>query len=163
MTTFARPAPVPLVKQFPAGYEALFALETAVREAVDPTLFHLVKLRASQINGCAYCIDMHSKEARADGDTEERLYMLNAWRESDLYTDQERAALALTEEVTLIADGHVPAEIEAEARSQFDETAYAALVFTIATINAWNRISITGHSEPGHYRPRPRATATSAN
>jgi AhpD family alkylhydroperoxidase len=163
MSSFSRPAPVPLVKHFPAGYQALFALETAVKEAVELVLFHLMKLRASQINGCAYCIDMHSKEARADGEAEERLYMLSAWRESALYTDQERAALALTEEVTLIADGHVPADVEAEARSLFDEAGYAALVFTIATINAWNRVSITGHSEPGHYQPRARTAATSSN
>jgi AhpD family alkylhydroperoxidase len=112
-------------------------------------------MRASQINGCAYCIDMHYKDARAAGETEERLYMLDAWQEASVYSDAERAALALTEAVTLIAEGHVPADVEAEARAQFDEETYAALVFTLATINAWNRITITSHTEPGHYQPRP--------
>ncbi len=164
MSTSPRPAPVPLAKHFPAGYQAMLGLEQAVRESsLGAVIFELVKLRASQINGCAYCIDMHHKDARAGGESEDRLYMLDAWRESDLYSDQERAALALTEEVTLIADGHVPADVEAEARAQFDEPTYAALVFTIATINAWNRIAITGHSEPGHYRPKARTASTSTN
>lgn len=159
MSTSPRPAPVPLDKAFPAGYRALYALETAVREStLDPVIFELVKLRASQINGCAYCIDMHYKDARAAGETEERLYMLPAWRESAAYTEAERAALALCEAVTLIAEG-VPADVEADARAAFDDETYAALVFTLATINAWNRIAITGHAEPGHYQPRSRSHA----
>ena len=143
---------------FPAGYKAMSALEDAnAASPIDRPLYELVKLRASQINGCAYCIDMHHKDARAAGETEERLYMLPAWREATVYTAAERAALALTDEVTLIANGHVPAEVEAEARAHFDEETYAALVFTIATINAWNRLAITSHSPPGRYRPKAAA------
>jgi AhpD family alkylhydroperoxidase len=145
---------------FPAGYEAMSALEDAnAASPIDPPLYELVKLRASQINGCAYCIDMHHKDARAAGETEERLYMLPAWREATVYTAAERAALALTEAVTLIADGHVPADVEAEARAQFDEETYAALVFTIATMNAWNRLAITSHSPAGRYRPKAAAAS----
>jgi AhpD family alkylhydroperoxidase len=116
-----------------------------------------VKLRASQVNGCGYCVDMHHKDARAGGETEERLSMLCVWRETALFTDAERAALALTEAMTLIAGTHVPADVEAEARSQFDEETYAALIFTVATINAWNRIAIASHSEPGRYQPKAAA------
>jgi len=109
-------------------------------------------MRASQINGCAYCLDMHSKDARAMGESEERLYMLNAWRESALYTEKEKAALAVVEEVTLIANHHVSAEVEAEARRHFDDKEYANLLFSIAAINVWNRLAISSHSEPGHYK-----------
>jgi AhpD family alkylhydroperoxidase len=153
------PAHVNIYKAFPAGYRAISALEQACSAAMDPVLFELVKLRASQINGCAYCIDMHWKDARAAGETEERLYMLAAWREATVYTAAERAALALTDEVTLIADGHVPVDVEAAARQQFDEPAYAALVFTIVTINAWNRLAITSHSPAGNHRAKAHATA----
>ena len=147
---------VNIYRSFPAGYQAMTALEEACAGALDPGLFELVKLRGSLINGCAYCIDMHHKDARALGETEERLYMLQAWRESTLYTDAERAALALTDEMTLIADGHVPADVEAAARQHFDEPTYAALVFTIATINAWNRLAITSHAVAGRYQPKVR-------
>ena len=156
----SHPEYVNIYKAFPAGYDAMSALEQACAGAMDPTLFELVKLRASQINGCAYCIDMHWKDARADGETEERLYMLGAWREATIYTDVERAALALTDEVTLIADGHVPPDVDAAAREHLDETAYAALVFTVATINAWNRLAITAHSPAGRYQPKARAASS---
>lgn len=150
---------VNIYKAFPAGYEAMSQLENAVAgSSLDPVVFELVKMRASIINGCAYCIDMHHKDARAAGETEERLYMLPAWREATVYTDQERAALAMTDAVTLISQGPVPREVEAEARSLFDEETYAALVFTIATINTWNRLAITSHAEPGRYRPKAAAT-----
>jgi AhpD family alkylhydroperoxidase len=154
------PPYVNIYKAFPAGYEAVAALEQACAGAMDPVLFELVKLRASQINGCAYCVDMHWKDARAAGETEERLYMLSAWREARVYTATERAALALTEEVTLIADGHVPPAVEAAAREHLDEAAYAALVFTIATINTWNRLAITSHAEPGRYRSKAHAASS---
>jgi AhpD family alkylhydroperoxidase len=147
---------IDIYRSFPAGYQAMRALEEACAAALEPGLVELVKLRGSQINGCAYCIDMHYKDARALGESEERLYMLGAWRESTLYTDGERAALALTDEVTLIADGHVPADVEAAAREHFDDATYAALVFTIATINAWNRLAITAHSPAGRYQPKRR-------
>jgi AhpD family alkylhydroperoxidase len=152
---------VNIYRAFPEGHEAMRALERAVKSGpIDATVRELVKVRASQINGCAYCIDMHYKDARAGGETEERLYMLPAWREATVYTDAERAALALTEAVTAIADGGVPADVEAEARSQFDERSYAALVFTITVINAWNRLAITSHSPAGRYRPKVEGQAT---
>ncbi len=148
---------VHIYRQFPAGYQAINSLEDACRDAMDHTIFELVKLRASQINGCAYCIDMHHKDARAAGETEERLYMLPAWREATVYTEPERAALAMTEAMTLISQGAPSREVEGEARRVFEPEAYAALVFTIATINAWNRLAITSHSEPGRYQPKSRA------
>ena len=146
-------APVPLFEHFPDGYAAMRRLTAAVHSSVDPTLLELIQLRASQINGCAYCLDMHTKDALAMGETTERLAVLPAWRESKLFSDEERAALALTEEMTLIADGHVAPEIEDRARAVFDEETYAAVVFAVIEINAWNRLAITTHSEPGHYRP----------
>jgi AhpD family alkylhydroperoxidase len=151
---------VNIYKAFPAGYQGMRALEDAAKSGpLDAVIRELVKLRASQINGCAYCVDMHYKDARAAGETEERLYMLNAWREATVYTDDERAALALAEAITLIADGHVPADVEAEARARFDEETYAALVFIVVAINAWNRLAITSHAPAGTYEPRAAATA----
>ncbi len=145
----------------PAGMKALGVVYGYVRQSGLPSrLVDLVFLRVSQINGCAYCIDMHHKDARAAGETEERLYMLSAWREATVYSAAERAALALTESITLIAQDHVPPDVEAEARAQFDEETYAALVFTIATINVWNRLAITSHAQPGRYVARA-ATGTS--
>ena len=155
---------VNIYKAFPAGYQGMQALEDAAKNGpLDPVIRELVKLRASQINGCAYCIDMHHKDARAAGESEERLYMLPAWREATVYTDAERAALALTEEITLIADGHVPADVEAEARAQFDAETYAALVFVVVAINAWNRLAITSHSPAGIYQPRATAERLTAS
>jgi len=146
---------VNIYKAFPEGYRAVNALEQAVRgSSIDPALYELVKLRASLINGCAYCIDMHYKDARAMGETEERLYMLAAWEEATVYTEAERAALALTDAMTLISEQHVPAEVEDRARAEFDEPTYAALLFLIGTINLWNRLAITSHAEPGKYEPR---------
>lgn len=152
----ARPF-VNIYKAFPAGYQAMLALDHAVVAGpLDPALLELVKVRASQLNGCAYCIDMHYKDARAAGETEARLYMLNGWREATVYTEPERAALALTEAVTLVADAHVPAEVEELARAHFDDASYACLLFAIVTINAWNRLAIAGHSVPGVYQPAAR-------
>ena len=151
---------VNIYKAFPAGYHGMRALEDAAKSGpLDAAIRELVKLRASQINGCAYCVDMHYKDARAAGETEERLYMLNAWREATVYTDDERAALALAEAITLIADGHVPADVEAEARARFDDETYAALVFIVVAINAWNRLAITSHAPAGTYQPKAAATA----
>ncbi len=153
MTAPTAPA-VNIHKLFPAGFQGLSGIEDALKQTpLSGTIRELVKLRASQINGCAYCLDMHYKDARAEGETEERLYMLPAWREATVYTEQERAALALTEAVTLIS-GQIPADVEAEARAQFDDETYAALVYTIAMINVWNRLAIANHAEPGRYRPR---------
>jgi AhpD family alkylhydroperoxidase len=151
---------VNIYKAFPAGYQGMQAFENAAKSGpLDPVIRELVKLRASQVNGCAYCIDMHYKDARAAGETEERLYMLPAWREATVYSDDERAALALTEAITLIADGHVPREVEVEARARFGDETYAALVFVVVAINAWNRLAITSHSPAGKYQPKLNAPA----
>jgi AhpD family alkylhydroperoxidase len=120
----------------------------------DPRLRELVRIRASQINGCAYCIDMHSKDARAIGETEQRLYALPAWRETPYFTERERAALAFTESVTLVADGHVPAADYEAVAVQFGPDEIAALVSLIVTINAWNAISVATRAwVPGSYQP----------
>jgi AhpD family alkylhydroperoxidase len=129
---------------------ATYHLQNSIE--LDITLANLVRLRASLINGCAFCIDMHWKDARAAGESEERLYSLNAWRESPLYEERERAALALTEAITLIADGHLPDEIWDEARAYLSESELANLVFETTAINAWNRLMITARVQPGLYR-----------
>lgn len=119
----------------------------------DPKLIELIKLRASQINGCAYCLDMHSKDARHIGETEQRIYLLSAWREAPFYTDEERAVLALTEAVTDISLEGVPDELYDHVRTYFDEKQYVDLVILINTINSWNRLSISMGSVPGNYQP----------
>lgn len=129
---------------------AMLHLERSIE--LDPRLANLVDVRASQINGCAFCTDMHWKEARAAGESEERLYSLNAWRESPLYDERERAALDLTEAVTLISESHVPDEVWDRARDAFDDDELAQLVFQITAINGWNRLAITARVEPGHYQ-----------
>lgn len=137
----------------PDGFRGMRTIEDAVRASGVPhKTLELIKIRASQINGCAFCLDMHHKDAQAEGETAERLYMLPAWREAKCYTDAERAALALTEAVTRIADQHVPADVEDQARRHFDDKQYAALVFGAVAINAWNRLAIAGHAEPGTYQ-----------
>jgi AhpD family alkylhydroperoxidase len=116
-------------------------------------LMFLIQLRASQINGCAYCLDMHWKDLRASGENEQRLYSLDAWRECPYYTDRERGALAWTEAVTLIAQGHAPDAVYKEARSQFSEKELSDLTLAVAAINAWNRLSIAARIVPGGYQP----------
>lgn len=127
----------------PEAYKAMVALEAAIKASgLEPSLIELVKMRASQINGCAFCLDMHSKDARAHGETEQRLYLLNAWRESPLYSDRERAALGWTEALTLVADTHAPdADYEVLAQ-QFSAAEQANLTILIGAINTWNRIAI---------------------
>jgi AhpD family alkylhydroperoxidase len=120
---------------------------------LEPKLLHLVKMRASQINGCAYCLDMHSKDARADGETEQRLYSLDAWEEGPYYSDRERAALKWTEAVTLLNDGHVPDSVYENVRAQFSENEIAALTLAVAMINTWNRLNVAFRTEAGGYRP----------
>jgi len=129
-------------KAAPEAYAAMVALENVIRRHVDPTILALVKLRASQINGCAYCIHMHATDARARGESEERLYLLNAWRESSLYTERERAALAWTEAVTLIGETHAPDEVYEGLLPHFSEAEIANLTAAIAMINLWNRMAI---------------------
>jgi AhpD family alkylhydroperoxidase len=120
---------------------------------VDPVIYELIKIRASQINGCAFCLDMHTKDLRAMGETEQRIYLLNAWREAPFYSDAERAVLELTEAVTRIADGGVPEQVYANVRAYYDEKQFVALVMAINTINCWNRIAISMGLVPGDYQP----------
>ena len=156
--TWSIPEPVGIPQVFPEAWRAMVALEKAVAGfPLDRSTYELVKLRASQINGCGYCIDMHSKDARAMGESEARIYLLNAWREAPHYTRRERAALALTEAITLVANGPTPEDVEREARELFDPKEYAALVFAIVTINAWNRLTITNHTVVGGYEPGQHA------
>ncbi|CAN5777077.1 carboxymuconolactone decarboxylase family protein [soil metagenome] len=150
------------IKASPASFRAMMGVEQHVAKGVDGVLMHLLKLRASQINGCAYCIDMHWKDARAAGQSEERLYALSAWRESTLYSDRERAVLAWTESLTLIADEHAEDGEYEGVRAHFSDTELADLTWAIAAINAWNRIAIGFRAKPGLYRPRPAASAASA-
>jgi AhpD family alkylhydroperoxidase len=131
-------------KASPGGFKAMLGLETHVKGSLDKVLLHLVKVRASQVNGCAFCIDMHWHEARADGVSEQRLYSLNAWREApaSLYSDKERAALGWTEALTLVSITHAPdADFDA-VRAQFGDKELADLSWAITAINAWNRIAI---------------------
>jgi AhpD family alkylhydroperoxidase len=131
----------------PNAMKALMGLENHVQNSgLEPSLIDLVKTRASQINGCAYCIHMHTREARARGEAEERLYLLDAWRESPLYTERERAALAWTEAVTLVSQTHVPDAVYDEVSTQFSEAELVKLTLLVATINAWNRIAISFRS-----------------
>ncbi len=142
-------------KVSPEAYQAMLALEMFVRKSskLAPSLIELVKMRASQINGCAYCIDMHSKDARAAGESEQRLYALNAWRETPFFTAREQAALAWTEAVTLVAEGHVPDAVYEQARQQFSEQELVNLTMAIVTINGWNRLLIAFRAVPGAYQP----------
>lgn len=135
-------------------YEAMLSLEKYLRQCgLEEGLLQLVKLRASQINGCAYCIDMHWKDLRSLGEREQRLYGLDAWEESPYYTERERAAFAWTEAVTKIGEGHVPDEVYEVVRKQFTEKELADLTLAIAAINAWNRLSIAARVVPGTYQP----------
>lgn len=143
----------------PHIYRRMVALEQAAHQAclmagIDPALYQLVKIRASQINGCAFCLDMHTKDARVGGETEQRIYSLSAWRETSFFSEQERAALPLTEQITLINQGGVSQEVWTQARNQFNQEQLAALVWAIVAINSWNRMAIsTGSPEPGSYQP----------
>jgi len=135
-------------------YQAMLALEKYLANCgLDHKFVHLLKLRASQINGCAFCIDMHSLDARAAGETEQRLYALNAWRETPFFTDRERAGLAWIEAVTLVAQTHVPDEVYEEALAHFSEKEIVDLTYLAMTINAWNRLAVATRALPGRYRP----------
>ncbi len=131
----------------PAVMQAMQALEAAAQKGgLDSSLVELVKIRASQINGCAFCLHMHTRDARAKGESEQRIYLLDAWRESPLYSERERAALAWTEAVTLVSETHVPDEVFAEAKAQFSDEALAQLTLLIVAINGWNRFAIAFRS-----------------
>ncbi|MFF2660927.1 carboxymuconolactone decarboxylase family protein [Kitasatospora sp. NPDC058032] len=132
----------------PDYYKAMIALERAARQGLDPVLAELVKVHASMINGCAFCIDMHSTDALKNGEQQHRLLSLPAWRETSWFTARERAALALTESVTLLTQGHVPDAVYAEAAAHFEQAELAQLIAVITTINAWNRIGVTSRLSP---------------
>ena len=150
------------LKFAPEAQRAMYGLEKYLAACgLEHKLLHLLKLRASQINGCAYCIDMHSKDARAGGDTEMRLYALNAWRETPFFTPRERAALAWTESLTLISENHAPDEIYDATLKEFNEQELVDLTYAIATINAWNRLAIAMRAVPGEYQPAERKAAAS--
>ena len=142
------------LKSARGAYEAMLGLEKYLNQSsLETPLLHLVKLRASQINGCAYCIDMHWKDLRSIGEGEQRLYGLDAWEESPYYTDRERAAFTWTEAVTNLHEGHVADEAYEKVRNVFTETELADLTFAIAAINAWNRLAIAARTVPGTYQP----------
>ena len=129
--------------------QAMLALQAAVdKSGLEPELLLLVQMRSSQINGCAFCLNMHFQEAKKHGETDQRLYLLDAWRESPVYTDRERAALAWTEAVTLITEGHVPDDVFAQAREQFSEAELANLTLAVVAINGWNRFNIAFRNMP---------------
>jgi AhpD family alkylhydroperoxidase len=138
---------------------AMFHLSNASTEGIDKRLFTLVKIRASQINHCAYCIDMHTKEARAAGETEQRIYALSAWRETPFFSERERAALDWAETVTLVADTHVPDDAFARASEQFTEDELIALTFAVIVINSWNRLSVAFRPVVGSYQPKSEAVS----
>ncbi len=145
---------LPYPRIAPAAFRAMVGLEQYVAQSsIEKPLRELVKLRASQINGCAYCIDMHWKDARAAGETEQRLYGLSAWEESSYYTDRERAALAWTEAVTRVADTRVPDDVYDRLRSHFSEKEIVDLTWALAAINAWNRVAVAMRAEAGTYKP----------
>ncbi len=142
-------------KVTPGAYTVMSQLQRYVdNSGLEKSLLELVKLRASQINGCAYCIDMHTKDARANGETEQRRYGLSAWHEAPFYTDRERAALLWTETVTLVSETHIPDDVYEAARKQFDEKEIVDLTMAIVAINGWNRLAIGFRTVPGSYQPK---------
>jgi AhpD family alkylhydroperoxidase len=145
---------VPLdFRKFADVFGAMFGIgKVLARSGLDHKLLYLVETRVSQINGCGYCIDMHTKDARLEGETEQRLYLLNAWREAPIYSAQERAALAWAEAVTKLENGHVPDEVYAQAREHFDEQQLMKLTLAVVGINGWNRFNIAFNNPPGTYK-----------
>jgi AhpD family alkylhydroperoxidase len=137
----------------PEVYKAMVRLDAAARQGLDPTLLELVKIRASQLNHCAFCLDMHTKDALAAGESVERIIQLGAWEESrHFYTEKELAAIELTEAVTVLTDGFVPDEVYERAAEQFEEAELAQLIAAITVINAWNRFGVSTRMVPGHYK-----------
>ncbi|MGW3495109.1 carboxymuconolactone decarboxylase family protein [Streptomyces sp. NPDC001020] len=148
------PARLQWAKHAPEVFKAMVRLDAAARQGLDPKLYELVKIRASQINHCALCLDMHTKDALAAGETVERIVQLSAWEESrHFYTEKELAALELTEAVTVLTDGFVPDEVYEKTAKHFDEAELAQLIAVITVINAWNRFGVTTRMTPGHYEP----------
>jgi AhpD family alkylhydroperoxidase len=148
-------------KAAPGSVQAMYKLEKYVEESgLERPLLELMKTRVSQINGCAFCIDMHTKDARAAGETEQRLYGLSAWREAPYYSERERAALAWAEVVTLISQTHASDEEYEAVRAQFGEEELVKLTMAVIAINGWNRLAIAFRTEPGKYQPRGKASST---
>jgi len=142
-------ARIDYTKASPAALKAMYGLQAAVNgSGLEPTLQELIKLRVSQINGCAFCIDMHFREATAKGEKAERVYLLDAWREAPVYTDRERAALAWAESVTLVSQSHVPDDVFTEARKHFEEGELVNLTLAVVAINGWNRFAISFRVPP---------------
>ena len=140
----------------PDALHGLSEIEKYLRHSsIEPALHELIKMRVSQINGCAFCIDMHSQDARRAGETEQRLYALSAWRETPFFTDRERAALEWTEAMTLISQSHMPDSIYENARKYFSEKELIDLSMAVIAINSWNRLAISFRKVPGTYRPKP--------
>jgi AhpD family alkylhydroperoxidase len=149
-------------KILPDGMKTIYDLdEYSTNCGLEPELLDLIKLRSSQINGCGYCIDMHTKDARTRGESEQRLYSLSIWKETGYYSERERAALALTESITLISDKRVTDEIYEQAQKQFNDEELVKLVIGISIINVWNRFAITFKDVPGSYQPNHFATKKS--
>jgi len=156
-------ARINLMNVNPGIIHAMLGLEKQVgKGGLDEKLLNLVRMRASQINGCAYCLDMHSKDARAAGETEQRLYGLNAWRETPYYSARERAALEWTEALTLVTEGHVPDDVYERVRQEFSEDQLAHLSLAIVAINGWNRLNVAARTVPGDYVPGSLATHTTS-
>lgn len=148
-------------KVAPPVYHAMLALETYVTKSsgLEPSLLHLIRMRASQINGCAYCLDMHSKDARANGEAEQRLYALSAWSETPFFTDRERAALLWTEAVTLVSRDHVPDSVYEQVRQRFTAEELVNLTLAVSAINSWNRLCISFRAVPGEYQAKKKGVA----
>lgn len=149
MTITANTSRMNLQSLAPRVYKAMLALDAAAGEGLEPPLKELVRVRASDLNGCVYCIDMHTTDARKGGESEQRLYALPAWPEAPYYSARERAALALTDSITLISQTHVPDDVYAQAAAEFSESELAQLISLIMTINAWNRLAISTRTQPG--------------
>jgi AhpD family alkylhydroperoxidase len=157
-------ARIDLMHVNPGVIHAMLGLERQVQKAgLDRKLLDLVRMRASQINGCAYCLDMHSKDARANGETEQRLYGLEAWRETPYYSTRERAALEWTEALTLVSETHVPDDVYERVRAQFSEDELAHLSLAVVAINGWNRMNVAARTVPGDYVPGSLATLNAAS
>jgi AhpD family alkylhydroperoxidase len=157
-------ARIDLMRVNPGILHAMLGLERQIQKSgLDGRLLDLVKMRASQINGCAYCLDMHSKDARAAGETEQRLYGLSAWREAPYYSDRERGALEWTEALTLVTEGHVPDDVYERVRAQFSEDEIAHLSLAIVAINGWNRLNVAARTQAGGYVPGSLATLHAAS
>ena len=146
-----------------AALSAMLGLEKYVHASgLEQSLLDLVVTRASQINGCAYCLDMHTKDARVSGETEQRLYLLSAWQEAPFYSERERAALAWTEAVTLISSSHVPDAIYEQARAQFSEAELVSLTMAVIAINGWNRLNVSFRNPAGSYQSQRQPVAVTA-